>query len=44
MRPRGQGLASQIDTSEDVSMPLSPGQMSLHHTKLINASFNNNRN
>ncbi len=44
MIPRGQGLASEIDTSEAVSMPLNAGQMSLHHTKLIHASFNNNRN
>ncbi len=43
MIPRGQGLATEIDTSEAVSMPLQAGQMSLHHTKLIHASFNNNR-
>ena len=43
MIPRGQGLATEIDTTEAVSMPLQAGQMSLHHTKLIHASFNNNR-
>ena len=42
--PRGQGLAEEIDTSGAVSMPLKAGQMSLHHTKLFHASFNNNRN
>ena len=41
--PRGQGLAEEIDTSRAVSMPLKAGQMSLHHTKLFHASFNNNR-
>jgi non-haem Fe2+, alpha-ketoglutarate-dependent halogenase len=40
---RGQGLAAEIDMSEAVSMPLQAGQMSLHHTKLIHAYFNNNR-
>ena len=44
MTPRGQGLASKIDTSEAARMPLNPGQMSLHHTKLSHASFNNNGN
>ena len=43
MIPRGQGLATEVDTTEAVSMPLQAGQMSLHHTKLIHASFNNNR-
>ena len=44
MTLRGQGLALQIDTSEAASMPLNPGQLSLHYTKLTHASFNNNRN
>ena len=44
MTLRGQGLALQIDTSETASMPLNPGQMSLHYTKLTHTSFNNNRN
>ena len=43
MIPRGQGLAQDIDTSVAVGMPLQPGQMSLHHTKLFHASFNNHR-
>ena len=43
MIPRGQGLAIDVDTEAAVSMPLQPGQMSLHHTKLFHASFNNRR-
>ena len=43
MIPRGQGLAIDVDTKAAVSMPLQPGQMSLHHTKLFHASFNNRR-
>ena len=43
MIPRGQGLAIDVDTEASVSMPLQPGQMSLHHTKLFHASFNNRR-
>ena len=43
MIPRGQGLAIDVDTEVAVSMPLQPGQMSLHHTKLFHASFNNRR-
>ena len=43
MIPRGQGLAIDVDTQAAVSMPLQPGQMSLHHTKLFHASFNNKR-
>ena len=43
MIPRGQGLAIDVDTETAVSMPLQPGQMSLHHTKLFHASFNNKR-
>ena len=43
MIPRGQGLAIDVDTEAAVSMPLQPGQMSLHHTKLFHASFNNSR-
>ena len=43
MIPRGQGLAIDVDTQAAVSMPLQPGQMSLHHTKLFHASFNNRR-
>lgn len=41
--PRGQGLAININTEHAVSMPLQAGQMSLHHTKLFHASFNNKR-
>lgn len=41
--PRGQGIASKVDTASAVSMPLQAGQMSIHHTKLFHASFNNNR-
>ena len=43
MIPRGQGLAIEVDTKTAESMPLQPGQMSLHHTKLFHASFNNKR-
>ena len=41
--PRGQGLAINVNTEHAVSMPLQAGQMSLHHTKLFHASFNNKR-
>jgi hypothetical protein len=41
--PRGQGLAINVNTEHAVSMPLEAGQMSLHHTKLFHASFNNKR-
>ena len=41
MIPLGQGLAAEVDTSSAVSMALQAGQTSLHHTKLIHASFNN---
>ena len=41
--PRGQGLAIDVNTEHAVSMPLQAGQMSLHHTKLFHASFNNKR-
>ena len=43
MIPRGQGLAIDVDTKTAESMPLQAGQMSLHHTKLFHASFNNRR-
>ena len=43
MIPRGQGLSESVDESKAVSMPLTAGQMSLHHTKLFHASFNNAR-
>ncbi|MED5313198.1 MAG: phytanoyl-CoA dioxygenase family protein [Pseudomonadota bacterium] len=41
--PRGQGIASEVDATTATSMPLQAGQMSIHHTKLFHASFNNNR-
>ena len=41
--PRGQGIASEVDTSSATSMPLQAGQMSIHHTKIFHASFNNSR-
>ena len=44
MIPRGQGLAIEVETETAVGMPLQAGQMSLHHTKLFHASFNNMRN
>ena len=44
MIPRGQGLAMEVETETAVGMPLQAGQMSLHHTKLFHASFNNMRN
>ena len=40
---RGQGLAAEVGTSSAISMALQAGQISLHHTKLIHASFNNSR-
>jgi len=43
MIPRGQGLAIEVETETAVGMPLQAGQMSLHHTKLFHASFNNMR-
>ena len=43
MIPRGQGLAIEVETETAVGMPLQAGQMSLHHTKLFHASFNNRR-
>ena len=44
MIPRGQGLAIEVETETAVGMPLQAGQMSLHHTKLFHASFNNMKN
>ena len=44
MIPRGQGVAMEVETETAVGMPLQAGQMSLHHTKLFHASFNNMRN
>lgn len=41
--PRGQGLAIDVNTENAVTMPLKAGQMSLHHTRLFHASFNNKR-
>ena len=41
--PRGQGIASEVDTASATSMPLQAGQMSIHHTKIFHASFNNDR-
>lgn len=41
--PRGQGIADTIDVAHAKSMPLDPGQMSLHHTNAIHASFANER-
>ena len=41
--PRGQGLVNNVNAENAVSMPLQAGQMSLHHTKLFHASFNNKR-
>jgi non-haem Fe2+, alpha-ketoglutarate-dependent halogenase len=43
MIPRGQGLSESVDESKAVSMPLTAGQMSLHHTKIFHVSFNNAR-
>ena len=34
----------EVETETAVGMPLQPGQMSLHHTKLFHASLNNMRN
>lgn len=41
--PRGQGIACEVDTENATSMPLQAGEMSIHHTRLFHASFNNRR-
>lgn len=43
MIPRGQGIIETLDTDNAQSMPLQPGELSLHHTNLIHASFANDR-
>ncbi len=42
--PRGQSITKTIDTSGAVSMPLSPGEFSLHHTLIIHGSYPNESN
>jgi ectoine hydroxylase-related dioxygenase (phytanoyl-CoA dioxygenase family) len=43
MIPRGQGIIETLNTDNAQSMPLQPGELSLHHTNLIHASFANDR-
>ena len=43
MIPRGQGIAENLDVAHAQSMSLDAGQMSLHHTNAIHASFANER-
>jgi hypothetical protein len=39
--PRGQSITKTIDTSDAVSMPLEPGEFSLHHTLIVHGSAAN---
>lgn len=39
---RGQEIAVEVDESKAVSMPLEPGEMSLHHIRLVHGSAPNN--
>lgn len=38
---RGQEIAVDVDESETVFMPLQPGQLSLHHVRLVHGSASN---
>jgi non-heme Fe2+,alpha-ketoglutarate-dependent halogenase len=42
--PRGQSITKSIDASAAVSMPLRPGEFSLHHTLIAHASDENRSN
>ncbi|RPI42379.1 MAG: phytanoyl-CoA dioxygenase [Betaproteobacteria bacterium] len=42
--PRGQSITRTIDTSSAVSMPLKPGEFSLHHTLIVHGSEANHSN
>lgn len=42
--PRGQSITKAIDTSGAVSMPLRPGEFSLHHTLIVHGSDANSSN
>jgi ectoine hydroxylase-related dioxygenase (phytanoyl-CoA dioxygenase family) len=39
---RGQGISGRFDNAQGQFMPLTAGQMSLHHTDLVHASAGNN--
>jgi non-heme Fe2+,alpha-ketoglutarate-dependent halogenase len=42
MLTRGQEIAVEVDEARTVAMPLDPGEMSLHHIRLVHGSAPNN--
>jgi chlorinating enzyme len=44
MLTRGQEIAVEVDESRAVAMPLEPGEMSLHHIRLVHGSAPNHSN